>query len=282
MEELLIIYHDKDFDGIASGAILKEKYPHAKLQGYDHGRPIDFDIPKNVIIVDIALPMDIMFELSKTSKITWIDHHISSYNKYIKLAEEHGEFCDVVFDVKNAACVNTWKYLYPDKDVPYAIQLIADYDIYNNSDKDHWNNEVLPFQYAMRTICNTIDEFPINIIYGSSLIGKLIEKGTIILEYQRSTNEYISTRNAFESKFKGLNALCLNNLGGGSMTVDSVYDETKHDIIVLFGFNGKKWHVFISTTKEHIDCSVIATSMGGGGHKMAAGFDVDDISTLFK
>lgn len=35
------------------------------------------------------------------------------------------------------------------------------------------------------------------------------------------------------------------------------------------------------TTKNEVDCSVIAKANGGGGHKKAAGFQVEDISKIF-
>jgi len=48
-----------------------------------------------------------------------------------------------------------------------------------------------------------------------------------------------------------------------------------------FQFDGKKWTISLYTTKDEIDCSVIAKSNGGGGHKKAAGFQVEDISKVF-
>jgi nanoRNase/pAp phosphatase (c-di-AMP/oligoRNAs hydrolase) len=47
-----------------------------------------------------------------------------------------------------------------------------------------------------------------------------------------------------------------------------------------FQFNGKLWTVSLYTTKEHIDVSQIAKKRGGGGHKQAAGFQVQKIEDL--
>lgn len=39
----------------------------------------------------------------------------------------------------------------------------------------------------------------------------------------------------------------------------------------------KLWQVQLFTTKDHVDCGVIAKSYGGGGHKGAAGFQCKDL-----
>ncbi len=37
------IYHSADLDGFTSGAIIKRKYPNAKMIGYDYGNPFAMD-----------------------------------------------------------------------------------------------------------------------------------------------------------------------------------------------------------------------------------------------
>jgi nanoRNase/pAp phosphatase (c-di-AMP/oligoRNAs hydrolase) len=89
-------------------------------------------------------------------------------------------------------------------------------------------------------------------------------------------------KSSFEIEFKGLKAICLNGGGFNSDVFKSVYDESRHDIMMPFQFNGRFWTVSLYTTKDEVDCSVIAKSMGGGGHKKAAGFQVDDIKTIIR
>lgn len=282
MNEGTIIYHSNDLDGISSGALLKFYYPDAKPIGYDHGQPINFDINENVIFADIGFKIDKMYELSKKHNITWIDHHISKYNEYLEYKEKYGDFCEVVFNNNHAACVNVWNYLYPNKKLPKGIELLGDYDIWNNKDVEYWNNVILPFQYGMRLLCNSIETFPINEIIDdkSEFIDEIINNGKMILSYQNQINYKIALRNSFERKFNNLNAICINQGGVNSTVFDSVYDENKHDIMITFSFDGSLWHVTLYTTKENVDCSIIAKSYGGGGHKMAAGFEIKDINEI--
>jgi nanoRNase/pAp phosphatase (c-di-AMP/oligoRNAs hydrolase) len=52
--------------------------------------------------------------------------------------------------------------------------------------------------------------------------------------------------------------------------------------MLTFQYDGKAWQCSIYTTKNDIDCSVIAKSLGGGGHAGAAGFTTDAIFKLIK
>ena len=94
--DISIVYHNKDFDGICSGALLKDYFPKASLHGYDHNMPIDFELKKNIIFADIGFKIDKMYELSKEHNIIWIDHHVSKYNEYIELSMDKGDFLTMV------------------------------------------------------------------------------------------------------------------------------------------------------------------------------------------
>lgn len=281
IKNLLIIFHSKDLDGITSGALLKQAYPNARLQGYDHSEPIDFEMAENVIFADIGFKIDQMYELSKTSNIIWIDHHISALNKYKEMVEEKGhEFCEIHFNQSQAACANVFNWLYPDTKIPLGLQLLSDFDIHKNFRSKEWYKVVLPFQFGMRSICNSVDTYPMDIFTDDDYVYSLVEKGEIIVEYQNTANELACRKNSFELEFQGHKAVCLNIAGGNLSTFDSVYDSTKHDMVMTFYFDSKLWHVSMYTESETVDCSEIARQNGGGGHKKAAGFEIENINDL--
>ena len=71
------------------------------------------------------------------------------------------------------------------------------------------------------------------------------------------------------------------NRRGNSLMFDSIYDPTKHKLMVGYEHDGQKWTVSLYTTHDDVDCSEIAKSMGGGGHAKAAGFTVHSTYELF-
>ncbi len=279
------IYHSRDLDGFASGAIIKLKYPDAVMIGYDYGLPFDLSLVngKKVIMADVSMPMDIMYDIANRSNwnLTWIDHHISAikdYNNFVGVGES---FCKAVLDNSISACEGTWKYLFPDEPTPKMITLLGEYDTWRNQDKNRWENEILPFQFGMRLFCNSLDNFPDNVFWDNTFIPSVIEKGNVILKYQAKVNEALCKKAAFEFDFEGLKAIVLNGVGFNSDVFKTVYDPQKHDIMMMFQFNGKFWVVSLYTTKDEIDCSVLAKEKGGGGHKKAAGFECHNIINLF-
>lgn len=283
---MICIYHSKDLDGYTSGAIVKRKFPEAKLIGYDYGQPLEIEATgEPIIMVDVSVPMTTMSKLAEMSnwQFTWIDHHISAINDYKEFTKDKEDFLTPVLENGISACEGAWKYLFPHEPMPEAVKLLGEYDTWRNQNEKRWNERILPFQYGMRQICTSPETFPLDVIgYGGmSVVNSIVVNGELIMAYQAQMNMQQCKRTAFETEFKGLRAICLNGGGLGSDTFKSVYDESKHDIMMPFQFNGKFWTVSLYSAKPEIDCSAIAKSMGGGGHKGAAGFTVTDISTVF-
>ena len=45
------VYHNRDLDGFTSGAIIKLKYPDAKMIGYDYGHPFEQQVTGEGIVI---------------------------------------------------------------------------------------------------------------------------------------------------------------------------------------------------------------------------------------
>lgn len=279
---MVCIYHNKDLDGFASGAIVKRKYPDAKMIGYDYGQPLQMDITgEPVIMVDVSMPMSTMVKIASLSnfRFTWIDHHASAIKDYKEFVGEGESFCTAVLEDGIAACEGAWKHLFPGEEMPEGIKLLGEYDTWRNQDKDRWENRILPYQFGMRMHCNSPETFPWDKVDGIKC-EQVVNDGLIVLKYQREQNEK-ACKSAFEFEFEGLKAICLNGGGFNSDVFRSVYDEAKHDVMMPFMFNGKFWTFSLYTTKDEVDCSVVAKKRGGGGHKKAAGFQVHDLQEVF-
>lgn len=280
------IYHNKDLDGFTSGAIINKKYPKAEMLGFDYNE----EFPKlkkgeAVIMSDVSQPMKDMLEIAKNSDFdfTWIDHHksaIDAYKEFFIGSKE--DFIKAILDIKISACEGTWKHLFPNEEMPEAVLLLGEYDTFRNKDKKRWEEIILPFQFGMRSICNSIETFPIELFKSNNKVKEIIEIGKAILKYQTLANETMADKRAFTAEFQKLNVICLNGGIYNSDTFKSVYDPKKHDAMLTFQFDGVAWQCSIYSNKKEVDCSVIAKSLGGGGHAGASGFTTDDIFKLIK
>lgn len=305
---MICIYHSRDIDGFTSGAIIKRWYDtlmfayiHDDISlkeslgdfhfiGYDYGQKLDFgklspELHKHdIIMIDVSLKMEDMFALSKECRsFTWIDHHLSAINDYESVKDNFPKNFHAVLENGIAACEVAWNYYFPKEPMPEAVKLLGEYDTWRNLDKYRWEERILPFQFGMRLHCISPETFVTDVIGagGMSVVNRICEEGKTVLKYQSNINETQCKKAAFEFYFKGLRAICLNGGGFNSDVFKSVYDESKHDIMMPFQFDGKQWTVSLYTTKDDIDCSAIAKSMGGGGHLRASGFTVKDIYKVF-
>lgn len=286
---MICIYHSRDFDGWCSAAIIASKYPEAQLIGYDYGEAypsIPDDVP--LIVVDVSFPMEFMKQLatSRDNQLMWIDHHVSAIKEYKKFIKEKEDFCVSYINDELAACELSWEAFYRDVEMPKAVRLLGSYDTFRNYGSEEWENETLPFQYGMRSLFSSPEEFDKRLLANDEaamyLIDEIIDQGKIILRYVRKTEDDICMRKAFEAEFDGYKVICLNKASFNSLTFRRRYDPDKHDLMMGFHHNGEYWSVTIYTTHEHVNCTEIAAKFGGGGHRKASGFSVSDILSMLK
>ena len=273
-------YHSSDLDGHCSGAIVKMKYPECDMRGINYGQEFPWnDILPNekVFMVDFGLqPFEDMEKLNGVCKLHWIDHHKTVLDE----AHKRGFLASGGQSLKIglAGCELTWEYLHEDKESPLAVYLLGRYDVWDHSDE-----RVLPFQYGVRQIQDT---FPDNIDFWSKLfnyreyVESLIKTGEVLLSYEHTQNAKFCKAYAFETELNGMKAICANRGFCNSKLFDSVYDPTKHCMMIAFCRlkpPAGKWIVSLYSTRDDIDCGTIAKSFGGGGHKGAAGFQCDQL-----
>ncbi len=294
---MICIYHSKDLDGLTSGAIVRRKYPDCKLIGWDYGEEMpDFAqfVGEDIIMIDVTFPIKIIDELRKVTKsLIIIDHHIGFYKDYLEFYPNgENRYNDLLFVYQNgiAACEIGWRYLFPNEEVPLAVKFLSMYDTWNHGEGNDWEFRILPFQYAMRLYATSVEKYPMYLfdmgpddagfeMNGNEYVWNMVEEGQLIIRYQTEVNKKACV-GAFPMTFKGLRAICLNQANSSSTAFDSVWDEEKYDIMMPFFYNGKLYKFSIYTTKD-TDCSVLAKSMGGGGHKQAAGFETKTFEEAF-
>lgn len=281
---MIIIYHNRDMDGFASGAICKLKYPDARLIGWDYVDDIpDFEQFKDeeVIMIDITFPLDKLKELGEIcSQLTVIDHHISFKKQYDEDSTAWDKFLYLYKD-GIAACEIGWKYLFSDKPIPPSLELIGRYDTWRQKEGD-WEGQTLPFKYFMYGSCNSAENFPQSVFDNSQEFrDKGVVIGRSIMKYEDTMNESIAKKNAFEIEAYGHKALAINYFPFSSETLKSLFNPDKHEVLVGFVYTGTKWSISLRSIGD-MDVSAIAKARGGGGHKNAAGFEVKNFEDIFK
>ena len=277
-------YHNADLDGHCSGAIVKYKYPECEMIGINYGDTFLWDrINKGetVFMVDFCLqPFEDMERLNSMCKLIWIDHHKSA----IVEAERRNFVASggQKLEIGKGACELCWEYLFPNEKLPLGIELLGRYDVWD-LDYDPY---VLPFQYGMKSRDTDPASYDRDVsvdwrnifLNHVNFLEKCIEEGKTILRYIQKENKKYVKQYCFKTEINGIPALAVNKGLANSQLFDSIWDISKHPIVITFVWHRDKWTVSLYTTVETgIDVSEIAKSYGGGGHKCAAGFQCKEL-----
>lgn len=292
-----VFYHKADLDGLASAAIIQSttEWKDAEFIGVDYGDYYDFKkIEKNekVIVADFTFePFSQMLELSKISNLLWIDHHWSSIKEFHNHFSDYGlvPFAPGTIPFKyhlgyekntKSAALLVWEYFYPDRPATTGLKMISDYDVWKH---DH-DPDIEFFQLGLRNKVTTFENYTLkSAIFenDNGFIESLIDDGRFIKNYLVKEYKNYAKEHAFEGELvKGLPGIFINRAFTGSPLFDSVYNPEKHKLMVVYTQrNDKRWHYSLYTTHDDVDCGAIAKSLGGGGHKKAAGFNIKECLT---
>jgi oligoribonuclease NrnB/cAMP/cGMP phosphodiesterase (DHH superfamily) len=242
-----------------------------------------------------------------------IDHHISAI-KHIKEFEEEAKCigrnpCDIsgLRDVKFSGCELTYMYMHnmsaAEYDaIPRFIRYLGRYDIHDtSSSKLSWEDEILPFQYGFRSIVPDLCDLTINNDIVQYLLCKyfhddtatiykeIINEGKAALDYIEDRNSKILKEYGHRTKVKFLpkirkefisyDAYWVTDYFNNSMVFGKEYNDSSLVYITIQHDISKDVYkiTLYSTEESKIDVSEIATGMGGGGHKHAAGFIASNV-----
>jgi oligoribonuclease NrnB/cAMP/cGMP phosphodiesterase (DHH superfamily) len=310
----LIVCHD-DPDGHLSGAIIYHWLPYWRYIGHPNAGPLPdgterpaptlvhcmnygeefpwdlVDEETEVFMADFSLqPWSEMIKLiEKCSYLTWIDHHKSSVERYLEW-EERDQYSYKTFvqlDSSMSACEGCWSYCWDDKKFPRAVRLVGAWDTWKWQ-KVEGAREFFTGLALEQTDPSTRDglNFWADFLSYSTIarekVEEVIKGGKILQQYHSKTSAAKAKKGAFVTELHGLRALAMNTASSGSAQFESVWDPEKHDLMMPFRWKGGQWTVGLYTEKEEIDLSAIAKEHGGGGHRGAAGFEVDELPFQLK
>jgi oligoribonuclease NrnB/cAMP/cGMP phosphodiesterase (DHH superfamily) len=273
-ESLIGIYHSADFDGLCSGFIIRHFFPNAKMIGYDYGQDFPWDeITENTVVImaDVSLPREGMERLNETcDHLFWIDHHESA------IKENKGLRISGLREVGVAACELTWKYLRQNNEaVPKTVRMLGKYDV------GDFSLPIVHFQYGMRMfheLQDVMSEYWDLLVLDSDsyFLRDVQASGKSACKCHLSYVSKVQSATCETVNFHGVKFHASNSPLAGTLMSQEVVDYDEYDgCMTYFRMSSGEWKVSIYTKSEDLNMAEIASSMGGGGHKKAAGFIVD-------
>ena len=288
-----------DLDGHCSGAIVAyftnnynpEDYFYAN---YNQPLPIDkVEDGETVYFTDYSFTEKTMWILEDLLKrgchIIWCDHHTSS----IKLQEKHPELFHIagIRSEEYSGAILTWQYFnmyaVPEynfyqtvsyDDCPEFVKLVSDYDCWRFTfgERTDWFKlgiEACENWTALSPLwSNLIVEFEGRSLAKRGVLDAIINNGKVIKSYVTSKNTEYRNSYSYVTEIKGLKCLTVNYKTNSWIFGD---EYGKYPIHMVWAFDGKGYSYSIYSNHPDVNCSEIAESYGGGGHKGAAGFYLD-------
>ena len=274
-----VFYHN-DLDGRCAGAIVAHFTGNYNPEDYFE---VDYVMDLSVVPVadgEIVYFVDYSFKentldflkslQARGCQIIWIDHHTSSIN----LCKAHTELSSIsgIRSDEWSGAALTWDY-FSDLERPDCVNYVSDYDCW----KFQYEPQTTFFKLGIETVkYDALDDIWAR-LFGDMWvfeIGYLIVAGKTIKGYVDKTNDYYREHFAYETEIAGHKCLVVNQKTN-SWVFGSKYGE--YPLVMVWVFDGTQYVYSIFSGNPEIDCSKIAESYGGGGHKGAAGFSSKEL-----
>lgn len=273
MKTAHVIYHSTDTDGRTSAMIAKRYYDAIGVEtqfigGAYANEELRIDAKEGdvVVVVDYSLPLEAMRALDKEFDLIWIDHH-PVINQYT----EKGFNPKGLRGTEHSAAWYTWRYFFPEEEVPEYVALTSDYDTWQHQLPDSHAFNAAAYAYGLHNVW----EFPYKQLEDPDYLDQMIGDGKEMLRTIEVRNQCVSEF-IFETEIAGIPAIAINMRGTNSTVFAAYKGDYDYKVMITFGSgNADSEDVAItlySRAGSDIHVGKIAESFGGGGHPGAAGF----------
>ncbi|WP_333876018.1 DHHA1 domain-containing protein [Methylobacter sp.] len=269
--EILVVYHADCLDGLGSAwsAFCKlgnqVRYIPAR---YGDDIP-DFEQGAILYILDYSYPPEFLVNAAaKASRVVLIDHHMTAMEQcdtFFKV-QPIPENLSINFDMSRSGCVLTWQYFFHDLKPPKILLHIEDRDLWHF--KMDGTREITTALYEKMPI--TFAEI------GTLDLMELLAVGRIQVEQFAGMVQRLA-KSAHSVSVAGQVGLAVNAPSLFSSDLGHVLAEKSGTFGMTYQYDGRKqqWTFSLRSIGDY-DVGHIASSFGGGGHRNAAGFALDN------
>lgn len=282
-QPVVCISHN-DLDGLASAAVVKKKYPEARIFHTNYGKyiPNQAFVPgTKLFITDFSLE-EADFKRAEhivgAQNIIWIDHHEAA----IKDREAKGFAYPGLRTADRCGAYLCWKYLFPNKPVPKTIEMVDDYDrwIFANPNTKAFNAgagifDLRPSSKPSGPIW--ADLLGDNEECANKRLQILINIGAKVLGYNEAKHKMLCDDLVYPCEMDGSKFLIANTKMANSSFFDSV-DKTGFNGVGVVQYSpdiGKYRCSLYSPDDIQETLPFVLAHFKGGGHPKACGFQAD-------
>lgn len=238
-------------------------------------------IDREVFILDFSFPHEVMvFIMANAKHTTWLDHHKTAFEMWVPeepftATSYHTQYDDVMTikldNIKSGAMI-AWEHFHGNNYWPMLIQHIDDYDrwVFKYADTK-------PFNKALWALAPwTFEQWDILVRETAS------PRSTYYLSFIAQGDALLRDHTARVSKHVEHSRMC-TIAGKPGLAINApgyVSSDAGHELAVQSGTYGMTYtldeHLMVKVSLRSngdYDVSALAKTLGGGGHRNAAGFE---------
>lgn len=269
--ETLVIYHADCLDGLgAAWSAFCKLGNQARYIPARYGDDIpDFEPGAILYILDFSFSPQLLVDASaKAGRVILIDHHMTAmeqYDDFFKLRLPPKNL-SINFEMSRSGCILTWQYFFHDLKPPKILLHIEDRDLWHF--KLDGTREITTALYERMPI--TFAEI------GTLDLSELLAIGRIQVEQFTGMVKRIA-KSAHSVSVVGRVGLAVNAPSLFASDLGHVLAEKSGTFGMIYYYDGRKqqWNFSLRSIGDY-DVGHLATGFGGGGHKNAAGFTLND------
>ena len=269
MSKVIGIYHKDCTDGTTAAAVVLKKFPQALLFPLAHSykkedlEPILDLIDHDTICYTVDCGLGVKELLEKGVKVTTLDHHISVKENLEAIAHENKDYT-FVFDNDKSGATLVWSYFFPDQRQPELLKYVEDNDLWRQR---YGGNTIDVVNYI--SIFRNDPETVLKLM--ESDLSLIKSKGEIISQY---TDRQITDQMSFQPIYIKINErmVPILNLTAYQSVIAHKFSEKLDRAVGFFFITGDTVRLSFRSVDHQIPTALdLASILGGGGHKNAAG-----------
>jgi len=269
--EILVIYHADCLDGYgAAWSAFCKLHNQPRYIAAKHGEPMpDFEAGAIIYILDFCYaPQLLQQACEKAGQIILIDHHVTAmdeFESYFKTQTMPGNL-SVNFDMTRSGCVLAWQHFFNDVKPPKILLHIQDRDLWQF--KIDGTREITAALY---------EKMPLNFTdFGSLDLVDLLSHGRILLEQFMGMVNRLA-KSAHPVTVNGREGLAVNAPSFFSSELGQIVAAKSGTFALIYSYDGNKnkWSYSLRSIGDY-NVGEMAKYFGGGGHKNAAGFSLQN------
>lgn len=270
--DLIITHGGNCADGFAAAWTLRGKWPNTPVVTAQYGDPPPDVTGLGVLITDFSYDEETLRAMAAQAKwIHVLDHHESAANTLRKLAREEGAI-KVTFDQDRSGAALAFEYAWGGgRQAPMLIQMVEDRDLWRFA---------IP---GTREVSAVLASHPLDYAIWTDIGRKLedhkgraaiISEGAAIMRALRQEMEKIIDSSTRIENWQGHEVPVCNAPYAFASEIGNVLAQGRPFAVTYFDRSDGMRQVSLRSAPDGLNVAEIAESLGGGGHKHAAGVTV--------